>query len=411
MAGVRRESFLDRDIRGSDVRALAVFDEYDPVRCSEGGQLRCRAIAHALRWRIPTDVVSMRGIRKAMDGHDASCPAHESGPRIDGNAPGAMPYPGLYCAPAAGALASLVKEGNYQFVLMSEVMLYSYVPVVRSAFSRPLIIDLHNAEVDLYEDMTVHPAWEWASHLPDRTGSALPAMRAVERMMVEAADVVTVPSARDRDRLRGRYGNGTAISVIPNAIGMSGSKPPDSVRVPRTCAFVGSLHYFPNVLAVLDIARAIGPAIRDAVPAMKVVVAGRTPPPFLVAALRESPVELSANPDDVRPFFQDSVQIVPLTVGGGTRLKILEAFAYGSSVISTDKGIEGIAAEAGIHYLRAATPVQFADAVCEVIRDPVADLRRRRAAWYLAASEYSWTALDAPVRDLLAWLEVPRGHL
>jgi glycosyltransferase involved in cell wall biosynthesis len=165
--------------------------------------------------------------------------------------------------------------------------------------------------------------------------------------------------------------------------------------------FIGALAYFPNVLAALEIAGGIGSAIRAVAPDLRLVVAGRHPPSLVADALRGTEVDLVADPADVRPLFERSILLVPLRLGGGTRLKILEAFGYGVTVISTPKGIEGIDADDRVHYLRASTAAEFARAVIEVIRNPVADLRRRQRAWELARSRYSWDALDGPIGEIL----------
>jgi glycosyltransferase involved in cell wall biosynthesis len=258
--------------------------------------------------------------------------------------------------------------------------------------------------------MAAHPDWSWATHVPDPDGAGVSGMHHAERHLVEVADLVTVPSEADLRKLVVRHESSTPIAVVPNAVPMAGTTPPEVASAPTQCAFTGALDYFPNALAALEIARQIGPAIREAAPGMRVVLAGRNPPPFVVAAVRDSPVELVANPADIAPFFRNAIQIVPLTLGGGTRLKILEAFAAGTSVISTDKGIEGIPAEPGVHYLRATAAVDFGEAVREILRDPAADLRRRRRGWDLAASGYSWDALQPAVDRVLDRLNPPEAR-
>jgi glycosyltransferase involved in cell wall biosynthesis len=263
------------------------------------------------------------------------------------------------------------------------------------------VVDLHNAEADLYREMVAHPDWPRAGHIPDPQGRLVPAIDRLERALVRTADLVTVASDPDRQRLRRRYGGHPPIAVLPNAVPMLDCHRPALAAPPRAAVFIGALAYFPNVLAALEIAGGIGSAIRAVAPDLRLVVAGRHPPSLVADALRGTEVDLVADPADVRPLFERSILLVPLRLGGGTRLKILEAFGYGVTVISTPKGIEGIDADDRVHYLRASTAAEFARAVIEVIRDPVTDLRRRQRAWELARSRYSWDALDGPIGEIL----------
>jgi glycosyltransferase involved in cell wall biosynthesis len=401
-----------------------VVSAYRPGRGGEGTQLRHHAIVHGLRRRMPTDVLSVSDLA-AASGHPRACPAPEPLPiefgRADADDATAgtvrrPPFAGLYCARAARDLETLLRRARYRLVVLSDPMLYAYLPTLRAgicegdkggAGAGRLVVDLHNAEAELYREMVAHPVWPQAGHLPDPEGRLAPAIDRLERTMVHAADLVTVPSEPDRQRLWRRYGGHLPIAVLPNAVPMQDCRRPALAGPPQAAVFIGALRYFPNVLAALEIADSIGPAIRAAVPQLRLVVAGRYPPPLVADALRDSGVDLVADPQEVRPLYDRSILLVPLRLGGGTRLKILEAFGYGAPVVSTAKGIEGIDAENRVHYLGASTATEFAQAVLETVQDPVADLRRRRRAWELARSRYSWTALDMPIGEMLTTLAVP----
>ncbi len=151
-------------------------------------------------------------------------------------------------------------------------------------------------------------------------------------------------------------------------------------------------------------------SIRQAVPDTEIVIVGREPPAALADAARSNGVRLVANPADVRPFLEAAILVVPLVIGGGTRFKIIEAMAAGCPVISTAKGIEGIEARDGTHYLGAEDPASFAAAVRHTVSDRGAAQRRRTAGRELVRTRYSWDSLAERVAAILGSVGVARGQ-
>src|SRR6185503_7113005 len=140
--------------------------------------------------------------------------------------------------------------------------------------------------------------------------------------------------------------------------------------------FTGSMDWYPNEDGILYFADTILPLIRRECPDAQVTVVGRDPSARLRAAASGRGVRLTGTVEDVRPYMSDAaVYVVPLRVGGGTRLKIFEALAMGKPVVSTTVGAEGLPLVPGKHYLRADEPADFARAVVALLRDPA---RRRR---------------------------------
>ena len=157
--------------------------------------------------------------------------------------------------------------------------------------------------------------------------------------------------------------------------------------------------------------RDILPLIRRAAPATSLAVVGKDPPP-VVRALASSHVLVTGTVPDVRPWMQSAaVFVCPLRVGGGTRLKILEAQASGRAVVSTSLGCEGLAVTPGQDILVADEPAAFADAVLRCLRDPALRARLGAAGRALVERRYRWEAIGA---DLAAFYEEllarPRGR-
>ena len=145
------------------------------------------------------------------------------------------------------------------------------------------------------------------------------------------------------------------------------------LRRPKHLAFVftGSMDWMPNEDAVLFFCREVLPRVREAEPDVTLTIVGRTPTAAVQRLAQEAGIEVTGTVGDVRAYLgQACATIVPLRVGGGTRLKIFEAMAAGKAVVSTTIGAEGLPTEIGRHLLIADGAEAFADAVVRLVRDP-----------------------------------------
>lgn len=204
-----------------------------------------------------------------------------------------------------------------------------------------------------------------------------------------------VCSEADGESLRA-LGVTRPIRVVPNGVDLTYFKASFAARaVPRELVFVGTLDYEPCERGLWFFCREILPLLHREMPELRFVAVGRNPSARLLALARaDSRIELTGRVDDVRPHVsRASVFVVPLLSGSGTRLKILEAFALGTAVVTTAIGAEGIAASHGEHMLVADEPAQFARSVLELLRDPQAAARLATAARALVEARYGWEAV------------------
>jgi glycosyltransferase involved in cell wall biosynthesis len=158
--------------------------------------------------------------------------------------------------------------------------------------------------------------------------------------------------------------------------------------------FVGSMDWYPNEDAALHLMDTILPSIRREIPGASLHIVGRNPSARVRTAAARADVEVTGTVDDVRPHVaKAAVLLVPMRVGGGTRLKIFEALAMAKAVVSTTVGAEGLPLLPGTHFLQADDPSEFAAAVVTLLRDP----RRREvlgaAGRTLVAERYSWSQI------------------
>lgn len=171
--------------------------------------------------------------------------------------------------------------------------------------------------------------------------------------------------------------------------------------------FSGSMDWYPNEDAMLHFVESIQPHIRREVPDATLTVVGRRPSERLRAVALAAGARVTGTVPDVRPFLDEAaVYVVPLRVGGGTRLKILEALAMGKAVVSTSVGAEGLPIEPGRHFVCADDPVAFAEAVVSLLRDPERRAALGQAGRRLVLERHSWGQVardfEARIQEVVA---------
>ena len=163
------------------------------------------------------------------------------------------------------------------------------------------------------------------------------------------------------------------------------------------------MDWLPNEDAMLYFCREILPFIRSEEPLARLTIVGRAPTPAVKKLADAAGIVVTGRVDDVRPYMREaSVYVVPLRIGGGTRLKIFEAMAMGKAVVSTTIGAEGLPVTNGTHVMVADDPASFARAVVVLIRD--ADRRQQLevAARALVVEKYDWSAVAGELEIALA---------
>ena len=209
-----------------------------------------------------------------------------------------------------------------------------------------------------------------------------------------AATRAIAVSQEDADLMRARFGT-PAPAVVENGVDTTAFRPDARVtRDPYRVLFLGSLDWRPNQDGVRVLIDDIYPLVKQAEPKARLGIVGRKPPAWLKDLANQSGVELHANVPDVRPFLLEAgVLAVPLRVGGGSRLKILEALATGLPVVTTTVGVEGLRLTAGEHCDVADTAEAFAAGLVDAIRHPeTANLTAVRGRQRVLA-EYDWAGL------------------
>lgn len=264
----------------------------------------------------------------------------------------------------------------------------------------PVVISAHNVESDI-----------WARYaLAERSFARRAYVRLqhrkvarFERAALAAADGVIAVSAADGERIRAWTGQ-AHVTVAQNAVDGARFAPDPAAPVdPHELLFTGSLDWRPNQDAVVWFLDEILPRVRARVREATLRVVGRAPPAWLLAkAASVAGVTVNGSVPDVRPYVaRAGVSVVPLRVGGGSRLKIPEALAMGRPVVSTTVGAEGLSVEGGLFL--ADGPDAFAEAVERAIRDPAEAARRAAVGRALTLEHHEWGCV-APLLER-AWTE------
>jgi polysaccharide biosynthesis protein PslH len=308
---------------------------------------------------------------------------------------GSTPVTALnYFEPQAEAqLANLLVSRQFSTIQIEGVHLSGYLPVIRTAVHRSaILVDWHNIESELMWRYSENEPL-WPKRIVAKRTAAL--LERTEAMLLDQCGAHTVASEREKDQLLARNPSAN-VHVVPNGIDTAYFSPDElagNAAAPaskRCILFVGSMDYHANVDAAIWFAREMWPAIAKKHLELEFLIVGRNPPPA-VRELTSSRVRVTGTVPDVRPFYAcAAAAVVPLRVGSGTRLKILEAMAAGIPVVSTRLGAEGIRGEHDVHLLLAEGGADFVAAVDRVVASPETSSRLTKAARELVIRLYDW---------------------
>lgn len=256
----------------------------------------------------------------------------------------------------------------------------------------PVVLFQHNVEAEIWRRHA-----DVASNAVAKRyfGEQFRRMARFEGEVCRRVDHVVAVSDQDADHFRARYG-ATAVSAVATGVDTSffapsGAETPTGPEL----VFTGSMDWMPNEDGILWFAREILPRLRARVPGATVTVVGRNPTAALKALAGEgSGIRVTGRVDDVRPYMERArVFVVPLRVGGGTRLKIYEAMAMGLPVVSTTVGAEGLPVTDGEHLVIGDTPDAFADACAALLADPARAGAIGSAAQTLVREHFDWARI------------------
>ncbi len=249
----------------------------------------------------------------------------------------------------------------------------------------PCVLFQHNVETEIWRR---HALQERSSFMQLIYDLEFARMLRYERETIRKFHHVIAVSEHDR-KLMGVWIDPSRISVVPTGVDLSEYQPVPHASAPLV-VFVGAMDWEPNIDAVEHFCSRVWPSIRSAVPDARFRIVGRNPH-SRVQNLASDSVEVTGSvPSTIGHVSEAAVVVVPLRIGGGTRLKIYEAMAMGKAVVSTSVGAEGLDLHPGHDIEIADDPAAFASAAVKLLLNP--ELRRsyETAAAALAA-QYDWS--------------------
>ena len=198
------------------------------------------------------------------------------------------------------------------------------------------------------------------------------------------------------------------VHVIPTGVDTQSIRPAPEPDGPPRLLFAGTLGYPPNAQGIGWFADRVWPAIRRELPDARLDIAGRDPPPSVLALGEREGIAVVGPVPEMPPYFARAhAVVVPILTGAGIRVKIVEAMANGRAVVSTSLGWEGLPyVEPGRHLLVADEPAEFAATTARVLREPALRAQLATEARALAERRYDWRGLgdqqEAVLREVLA---------
>ena len=221
-----------------------------------------------------------------------------------------------------------------------------------------------------------------------------------ERLMAEKFSACACVSEKDKDLLAHLCPE-ISIEVIPNGVDVESYQPDHSLTEKSTLVYTGSMDWLPNEDAVLYFHEQIFPLIEAQMPQVKFYIVGQNPTERVKQLSRRDNVIVTGMVDDVKPYIaKASVYVVPLRIGGGTRLKILEALAMEKAVVSTTIGCEGLQLTQGKDILVADEPEKFARLVIQLAQDEKFRQRLGRSGRRQVEEKYDWRSIGKQLNEL-----------
>jgi polysaccharide biosynthesis protein PslH len=301
-----------------------------------------------------------------------------------------------YFEPYAQKVAELCRSGQFDVVHCDSISLAATVP---ADCPIPTLLTEHNMEAVIWEryfEEEKNPLKR--KYIRDQYHK----VAAFEGEMCRRFDVVVSVSEDDRLRLAQSY-KVHNVEVVPNGVDTDYFAPIPSETIANSLVFTGSMDWRPNQDAIMYFAESIWPLILQKSPHAHIWIVGRKPPEKIIALGKaDRRITVTGRVDDVRKYSAPAtVYIVPLRIGGGSRLKILEALAMQKAVVSTTIGAEGLDVKDGEDIVLADSPEEFATKVVELFDRPAFRTRLGEAGRDMVLKKYDWRTVAGT--QLAAW--------
>ena len=312
-----------------------------------------------------------------------------------------LPYAvGKYRSAAyAAQVGRFLDSGNFDVVVADFLVPVANMP---RSLSIPSVLFTHNVEAEIWRRHAENATNPFSRVLMTQQWNR---MLRFEREALSRFDLVLAVSEADGQTFGRLYPGALRrpVHVIQTGVDTSYFTPMPGTHRRAHLVFTGSMDWRPNEDGMLYFVREILPRIRQVEPEVTLSIVGRAPTPAVKRLAAEAGIEVTGRVDDVRPHVaKGDVYVVPLRIGGGTRLKIFEAMSMAKAVVSTTVGAEGLPVTSGQDLMIADEPARFAQSVVHLIRDEESRRRIEGAARKLVVERYDWAAVAEDFETALA---------
>ncbi|MBV9547549.1 MAG: glycosyltransferase [Chloroflexi bacterium] len=299
------------------------------------------------------------------------------------------------------AITTLCTREQFDVIQLESSLLcaFAFPPGAR------LVLDEHNIEYEVFQRMCegerslARRAFNRVEHLR---------FRRFEQRWWSRVNGCVVTSEREVPIIQS-HAPLTPVAAVPNGVDLDYFRPESNSPDPHTLVFNGILTYRPNLDAAYHLVEDIWPEVLRRCPDAKLTVVGRGKSADLRRLSRPG-VVIAGEVPDIRPYLSAAAVVgVPIRIGGGTRLKVVEGLAMGKAMVSTSLGCEGVAVRDGEHLLVADDPQSFARRVVDLFDTPAVGVMLGRAGRALIEREYSWELAGERLHMLYRRV-VPRSH-
>lgn len=267
----------------------------------------------------------------------------------------------------------------------------------------PVLLDEHNVEWRIIERFASNGRTPVHRLLASKEWRKL---RSYELSACNRADRVLTVTEHDREMLSANGVSGDRVSALPIGVDTDFFRPVHLTPDSKNILTFGTMSWPPNVDAVLYFAKSIYPIIKQRTPDARFTIVGSNPPREILNLSATDPsISVTGYVTDLRPYAEQAAAfVVPLRIGSGMRVKILDAMSLGLPVVTTSVGCEGITLIPGRHALVADTPEGFADAVVRLLQGFEKRVTLASTARNLVENRYSWPPILSDLDRILASL-------
>ena len=383
-AGIRLVRLISGAARNHDVETILLAEQDGPVTPG----VSC--VLHVLRRRVCTHA----------GGGDHRAPTHNFVRAIVG---GNCDVTCGYDPACAEEIADLVRVRAPDIVQFESSSLSLYVNDLRHRLPRvPILLDCYDLEWLIRVQIAMNQ-----SGLRKKVKAYVQAlnMARLERRAFASATLTFMTNRREQGVARWMAPS-ARFMLLPNGADFSDGAPPSALGIDGRILFIGNMKYLPNADGITWFAREIWPTIRRLCPNASLDIVGRDPRPEVLSLQAQSGVRVTGSVEDVRPYLVAAqVFIVPLRMGTGTRLKILEALAAGKAVVSTRVGTAGLDLVPGRHLLTADSAKGFASATVRLLADSDTRCALGCKGREYAREKYDWGVILRKAEQACAAIE------